>query len=191
MAYEQGEDWTELVFLLCKHYILNGDIDSIMADNFHRDISEDAIKDREQTRQLLVRNIEQSNIFKAMHTEKLCTQERKEDFDSLVDRALASLGGRDNVYVDILYNLNRNGEKKSAKASASATETSKTVVVSSSSESADSSSSKTSRRKRKAEHEACVKHQDLKNTDTDLKHTGEHVIYDVHDDGTFSWRLDD
>jgi len=123
----------------------------------------------------------------------LFTQERKKYFESLVDRALSSLGGRDKVYADILCNLNKYGDKKSAKATAtaSAMETSKTVVVSSSSESVDTSSSKTSRRKRMAEHEACVKPQDLKNTVTDLKHTGEHVIYDVHDDGTFSWRLDD
>ena len=108
------------------------------------------------------------------------TQERKEYFESLVDRALSSLGGRDDFYTDILCNLNRYGDTKSAKASTSThssavttvtsrtsaitTETSKTVAVSlSSSESIDTSSTKTSRKKRKAVHEEYIKDQDLKN----------------------------
>jgi hypothetical protein len=136
------------------------------------------------------------------------TQERKEYFESLVDRALSSLGGRDDFYTDILCNLKRYGDTKSAKASANTnpsavttvtsrtsaitTETSKTFDASlSSSESIDTSSTKTSRKKSKAAHEEYITPEDLKTPDPDLNHTGEHVIYDVHDDGTYSWRLDE
>jgi hypothetical protein len=99
----------------------------------------------------------------------LFTQERKEQFESLVDRGLSSLGGRDDLYADILCGLDKNANKKSA---------------SENFKSENAEIFKGSKRKRKAVSAS-------KNGDGDPKYFGEHVIFDVDDGGTFSLRLDD
>jgi hypothetical protein len=99
----------------------------------------------------------------------LFTQERKEQFESLVDRGLSSLGGRDDLYADILCGLDKNANKKSA---------------SENFKSENAEIFKGSKRKRKAGSAS-------KNGDGDPKYFGEHVIFDVDDGGTFSLRLDD
>jgi hypothetical protein len=45
-----------------------------------------------------------------MHT-SLFTQDQKEYFESLVDRALASLGGRDDYFADILCGIDKEGDR--------------------------------------------------------------------------------
>jgi len=107
----------------------------------------------------------------------LFTQERKEYFESLVDQALSSLGGRDDLYADILCNLDKCVDKKSASESFKSSESD-----------VDTYKRGRSRKKRKA---GGAKQPDLKQMDEDLQYCGEHVIFDVNEDGKFSWRLDD
>jgi len=99
----------------------------------------------------------------------LFTLERKEYFEVLVDRALSSLGGRDDYYAEILCGLDKgasvggnNGSKHN--------------------KAAKSSKSKTTCTSKSESKESIIKET--------LSYTGEHIIFDIDDEGLFSWRLD-
>jgi hypothetical protein len=96
----------------------------------------------------------------------LFTLERKEYFELLVDKALSSLGGRDDYYVDILCGLDHGRS------------------MSHGGESASKHKAKNSKAK-------ITKSDNAESTREKLSYNGDHVIFDIDNDGLFSWRLDD
>jgi hypothetical protein len=98
----------------------------------------------------------------------LFTSDQKIEFENLVEKALASIGGNDDELADILSNIGSYSNKKGRSSSIDASK--------------HSVSSKSIKKSKKT--------ASLSSTNTEMKYAGEHVIYDVDEDGTFSMRLD-
>lgn len=99
----------------------------------------------------------------------LFTLERKEYFELLVDRALSSLGGRDDYYAEILCGLDKGASVGGDN-------------VSKHNKAAKSAKSKTTCSSKSESQDFIIKET--------LSYTGEHIIFDIDDEGMFSWRLD-
>lgn len=98
----------------------------------------------------------------------LFTSDQKIEFENLVEKALASIGGNDDELADILSNIGSYSNKKGRSSSIDASK--------------HSVSSKSIKKSKKTASSS--------STNTEMKYAGEHVIYDVDEDGTFSMRLD-
>jgi hypothetical protein len=103
-----------------------------------------------------------STIHPQEFVRSLFTQERKEYFESLVDEALSSLGGRDDYYADILCSLD----------SSSSADGNKGLKV-------------------KATKNVKEKANCQESIDETLSYSGKHIMFEVDNDGMFTWKLDD
>ncbi|GFH61217.1 predicted protein [Chaetoceros tenuissimus] len=98
----------------------------------------------------------------------LFTSDQKIEFENLVEKALASIGGNDDELAAILLNI---GSYSNKKGSSSSIDASKHSVA-----------SKSKKKSKKTTNSS--------SSNSEMKYAGEHVIYDVDEDGFFSMRLD-
>jgi len=121
----------------------------------------------------------------------LFTQERKEYFELLVDRALSSLGGRDEFYTDILCAIDKDHANRRSADSKNSRRRKKNSLEAKVEAKVEVEEKPHDDRKRKSNSKSEGKPEKKPNGKCQISYPGEHVIFDIDDEGVFTWRVDD
>ncbi len=121
--------------------------------------------------------------------QRLFTGDQKDHFESLVDRALSSLGGKDDFYAGILCGLDPSGGSRKSKKTKSTTSAPQSVWLGSE-EKYISNSNKGGVASLTTVHGKEKENELQRSATSSMKYVGGHVIFEIDDDGLFSWKTD-